>query len=133
MSLDNKKRQPEESRTQAAKQSKSKGVFIAAFLLLSNSPIRRSITITCPTFVFSSFTVFISNHLGLSCKLKHFKENSVLSQQIATFSSKLSSTCSSFTQPQHKSTILSLFPSTFSKKHNTGERNKEKLKRTRLQ
>lgn len=69
-SFDRRKRQPDESKTEAEKQSKSVGESMAAFLVLSKKPIRRSITITCPSFVFSSFTDFISNHLGLSCKTK---------------------------------------------------------------
>lgn len=65
-SFDSRKRQLEERKTEAQKHSKSTGVCIVAFLLLSNKPIRSSITITWPTFVFSSFTVFIPNHFGLS-------------------------------------------------------------------
>lgn len=68
LSLDNKNRQPEERRTEAEKQSKSKGDCITAFLVFSNNPIRSSITMTWPSFVFSSFTVVISNHFGRSCE-----------------------------------------------------------------
>lgn len=39
---------------------------MTALLLLSKKPISRSITITCPSFVFSSFTVFTSSHRGRS-------------------------------------------------------------------
>lgn len=66
LSLESRYKQPEESSTDAEKQSRSAGDCITAFLLLSNKPMRRSITITCPILVFSSLTVFISNHLGRS-------------------------------------------------------------------
>lgn len=67
-SLDNKQRQPEQKKTEAEKQSKSMGESMIAVLLFSKKPIRRSITMTWPSLVFSSLTVFTSNHFGRSCQ-----------------------------------------------------------------
>jgi len=46
-----------------------------AFLLLSNNPIRSSITMTWPSLVFSSSTVFIFSHFGRSWKGKTTERN----------------------------------------------------------
>lgn len=68
VSLVSKNRVPEERNIETAKQSKSPGDCITTFLLLSKNPIRSSITMTCPSFVFSSFTVLTFIHLGRSCR-----------------------------------------------------------------
>lgn len=66
LSLESKKRQAEERKIETEIHSKSVTEVMATFLLLSNKPINSSITITCPSFVFSSLTDFTSNHWGRS-------------------------------------------------------------------
>lgn len=72
-SLESKKRQAEERKIETEIQSKSVTEVMAIFLLLSNKPINSSITITCPSFVFSSLTDFTSNHWGRSWRKKKKK------------------------------------------------------------
>ncbi len=66
-SFERRNREPEDSRIDADKQSRSGTVWIATFLLFSNMPTRSIITITWPSFVFNSASERISSHFGRSC------------------------------------------------------------------
>lgn len=61
---------------EAEKQSRSSPLLIGTFLLFSNIPTSKIITITCPSLVFNSSSDLISSHFGRSCMQHESRVNS---------------------------------------------------------